>query len=83
MSLSTSAYRTKTIIEPRNNKSLPGYWPIGIDVGYSSVKCFSPNIAAQFPFCALPHRPVSFRYSLRRLGRMPRILFLRNAAMVS
>ena len=53
MSKSTSAYRTKTIFNARNNRGLASYWPIGIDVGYSAVKCFSPNMVAQFPSFAM------------------------------
>lgn len=50
MEFQTSAYRTKTIIQGRNNsKILSDYWPIGIDVGYSAVKCFSPIWCVQFP----------------------------------
>ena len=53
MSRSTNAYRTKTIFNARNNHGLSSYWPVGIDVGYSAVKCFSPNMTAQFPSFAI------------------------------
>ena len=49
----TSAFRTKTIFNERNNRSLQKYWPIAIDLGYSSVKAISPNWISQFPSFAV------------------------------
>lgn len=46
----TGDYRTRTIIEARKN---PGgnlkSWGVAVDIGYSSVKMFSPNSIACFP----------------------------------
>lgn len=45
----TQEFKTKTILQPRQNPSTSKYWGISIDVGYSSVKIFSPNMIASFP----------------------------------
>lgn len=49
----TNDFRTRTRFQERENtpvSSLPsGIWPVGIDIGYSSVKAYSPNMLAQFP----------------------------------
>lgn len=42
-------FKTKTIMQPRNNPSTDNYWGVALDVGYSAVKVFSPNIIASFP----------------------------------
>lgn len=42
-------FKTKTYIQPRVNPSSKDYWPIALDIGYSSVKMFSPNTVASFP----------------------------------
>ena len=42
-------FKTKTIMQPRNNPSTNNYWGVALDVGYSAVKVFSPNIIASFP----------------------------------
>lgn len=47
--MKTKDFRTKTEIIPRKNKKKDGAWVIGLDIGYSSVKTFSPNIVASFP----------------------------------
>ena len=31
-------YATKTEITPRKNKTVDGFWPIGIDYGFSGLK---------------------------------------------
>ena len=48
-----SDYATKTEIKPVLNKTVNGFWPIGIDYGFSSVKGFSPNKMFCFPNCAV------------------------------
>lgn len=45
----TSDFRTRSVISDTKNVSVPGAWPIAIDVGYSSVKGFSPNKIFAFP----------------------------------
>lgn len=45
----TKDYRTKTIFTAMDNHRLKQTWPIGLDIGYSSVKVFSGNMAACFP----------------------------------
>ena len=45
----TYAYRTRTMIRPRKHPSIEQAWGIAIDVGYSAVKIFAPNIYACFP----------------------------------
>lgn len=45
----TSNFRTKTSFIKRKNAKTEGVWEIAIDIGYSAVKLFSPNIVARFP----------------------------------
>lgn len=52
--MTTQEFKTKTIIQPRQNPSVPNYWGISIDVGYSSVKVFSPNTISSFPSYVKP-----------------------------
>lgn len=47
--IDTQAFRTKTIYQARTNPSVKNVWGIAIDVGFSSVKVFSPNAIACFP----------------------------------
>ena len=47
--MNTKRFRTKTEFIERNNGQVDGIWPIALDIGYSSVKIFSPNIIASFP----------------------------------
>lgn len=47
--INTQAFKTKTILQPRNNPKTDNYWGVAIDIGYSSVKLFSPNVIASFP----------------------------------
>lgn len=47
--INTQAFKIKTIFQPRLNPSVPKYWGVAIDIGYSSVKIFSPNMVASFP----------------------------------
>ena len=51
--LSTKKFKTKTEFVPRNNGHIPGTWELAIDIGYSAVKLFSPNIIARFPSYAM------------------------------
>ena len=39
----TNDFRTRSVISDTVNTAVPNTWPIAIDVGYSSVKGFSPN----------------------------------------
>lgn len=45
----TSNFRTKTSFIKRENVRTEGVWEIAIDIGYSAVKLFSPNMVARFP----------------------------------
>ena len=49
MPISTSSYRTKTEFHDRDNGHVPHVWEIALDIGYSSVKLYSPNMIATFP----------------------------------
>lgn len=62
-------YKTKTYIAPRLNPSCPEYWIVGIDVGYSAVKVFSPNMVASFPNFA---KAVPYGTADNMLGASPR-----------
>ena len=44
--MNSKDFKTKTFIQPRLNPTVPGKWPIALDIGYSSVKMFSPNMVA-------------------------------------
>lgn len=46
-------FATKTEIIDRKNKTVDGFWPIGIDYGFSGVKGFSPNKVFCYPNCAI------------------------------
>lgn len=45
----TNDFRTRSVSFDTQNTIVPGTWPIAIDVGYSSVKGFSPNRIFAFP----------------------------------
>lgn len=47
--IKTSEFRTKTILIKRMHESLGNVWGSALDIGYSSVKGFSPNSAYCFP----------------------------------
>ena len=49
-------FKTKSEYIPRKNVSVDGYWPIGIDVGYSGVKVYAPNAVLCFPSFARVRR---------------------------
>lgn len=48
----TVDYRTKSIAYETKNVTFDNFWPIAMDIGYSSVKCFSPIMICAFPFYA-------------------------------
>lgn len=47
--INTIDFKTKTLYLPRLNVHVKKAWGIAIDIGYSSVKTFSPNCAACIP----------------------------------
>ena len=47
--METKKYKTKTRIIGRRNIKVDGTWEIALDIGYSSVKLFSPNKIVSFP----------------------------------
>lgn len=47
--MNTADFRTRTIFKQRKNVSNDNYWGVALDVGYSSVKGFSPNSVFSFP----------------------------------
>lgn len=47
--IDTRKFKTKTMIVQRNNGDAGDVWPVALDIGYSAVKIFSPNIVAMFP----------------------------------
>lgn len=47
--INTINFKTKTILSERNNPVRGNIWNIGLDIGYSSVKGFSPNAVSCFP----------------------------------
>ena len=48
-----SKFVPSTCLVSKQNKTVPGFWPIGIDYGFSSVKGFAPNKYFSFPNCAV------------------------------
>lgn len=51
--METSLFRTRTEYIPSLNKKKKGYWEAAVDIGYSGVKVFSPNVIATFPSYAV------------------------------
>ena len=47
--MNTRRFRTKTEFIERNIGTVPDTWEIALDIGYSAVKLFSPNMIASFP----------------------------------
>lgn len=47
--MNTKKFRTKTEFIKRDNGMISPTWEIAIDIGYSAVKLFSPNIISRFP----------------------------------
>lgn len=58
-------FKTKTILQPRQNPCTSSFWGIAIDIGYSAVKVMSPNIIASFPSYA---KKVEFGYADKPFG---------------
>lgn len=53
----TKKYKTKTFFRSRDNGgAAKGTWPVAADIGYSSVKVFSPNRTLVFPSYAKPFK---------------------------
>lgn len=63
----TQEFKTKTILQPRQNPQTSNYWGISIDIGYSSVKTFSPNVIASFPSYA---KQVEYGTADRSIGEL-------------
>ena len=47
--MDTKKFRTRTGFVERKNGHVDKVWEIALDIGYSAVKLFSPNIIASFP----------------------------------
>lgn len=47
--MDTKKFKTRTIFKKRNNGDTGDKWCVALDIGYSSVKIFSPNVVAMFP----------------------------------
>jgi plasmid segregation protein ParM len=47
--MDTAKFKTKTIFKRRNHGDTGDKWCVALDLGYSAVKVFSPNIVAMFP----------------------------------
>lgn len=47
--METKKFKTRTRLIDRRNIKTPNTWEIALDIGYSSVKLFSPNKIASFP----------------------------------
>lgn len=59
--INTMDFRTKTLMLDIENVTVSDFWPIAIDIGYSSVKGFSPNSIYGFPSYA------------KKLGKNPKL----------
>lgn len=46
--MDTKNFKTKTVFKMRDNGDSGSKWCVALDVGYSAVKVFSPNIYAEF-----------------------------------
>ena len=60
--MQTKTFRTKSVFLEKKNPEPRSYWPVAIDIGYSSVKGYSPNSTYIFPSYA------------RSLGKHPALL---------
>lgn len=49
IAMGSKNFATKTIFDRRPSVSVPGYFPVAIDIGYSSVNVYSPNLICSFP----------------------------------
>ena len=47
--MDVSKFKTRTLFKQRNNGDTGEKWCVALDIGYSAVKLFSPNIVAMFP----------------------------------
>lgn len=47
--IDTKVFKTRTIMFERENPSIDNIWTVALDIGYSSVKGFSPNSVFCFP----------------------------------
>ena len=47
--MTTRDFKTQTHFMKADNPTVDGYWPIALDIGYSSVKGFSRNGIYSFP----------------------------------
>lgn len=75
----TSEYRTKTIMKEMDNRPLcKDYWPVGLDIGYSGVKVFSPNAAVCFPAYAVKNEGVTHMRIGGTDDRDPRSILYRD-----
>ncbi len=70
--MKTKRFRTKTEMIETDNKGLDNYWEIAIDIGYSAVKLFGPNIIASFPSYA---RRVSSDFQFAGIAPKESILY--------
>lgn len=53
MTMRTADFVPKTLVMPRQNRKPTGFWPCGIDWGYSGIKGMSPNKVFTLPNCAI------------------------------
>ena len=67
MSVNSKDFKTKTFTLTRQNPLNPKYWGVAIDIGYSSVKTYSPNIVASFPSYA---KKVPFGMADNPIGKL-------------
>lgn len=56
--MNTAAFKTKTEFIKQSNGTVQGVWEVAIDIGYSAVKVFSPNMIARFPSYAKPEKKI-------------------------
>lgn len=47
--MDTKKFQTRTVFKKRNNGDTGEKWGLALDIGYSAVKVFSPNMVAMFP----------------------------------
>lgn len=47
--MNVKKFRTRTEFIERNNGSVDTMWPIGLDIGFSGIKVFSPNVISCVP----------------------------------
>ena len=64
--MNTKKYKTRTEFIERKNAKKNGVWEIGLDIGYSAVKAFSPNSISCFPAFAIKSDELQF------IGKTPK-----------